>query len=91
MQASASERLRQIGLSYLHPHPIWLTQTRSLPLEPPPPEEVIPQWKLIRPRKKKTTPSDEPIGRSQCSKDFTVHFSGNQFDFKDRLYFLKTS
>ncbi|CAE1312319.1 unnamed protein product [Acanthosepion pharaonis] len=59
--ASASERLRQIGLSYLHPHPVWLTQTRTLPLEPPLPEEVIPQWKLIRPRKKKTTPSDEPI------------------------------
>lgn len=60
MQASASENLRQIGFSYLHPHPVWLTQTRSIPLEPPPKEEVIPRWKLIRPRKKKAMPLSEP-------------------------------
>ncbi|KAK6170744.1 hypothetical protein SNE40_019059 [Patella caerulea] len=58
--ADASERLRQIGLSYLFPHPVWITQTRSCPLEPPPVPEVIPSWKQIRPRKKKETPSDEP-------------------------------
>ena len=62
-QADASERLRQSGLSHLYPHPVLVKQTRSCPLEPPPPPEQIPKWKLIRPRKKKTTPSDEPKGR----------------------------
>ncbi|XP_041351984.1 androglobin-like isoform X2 [Gigantopelta aegis] len=59
--ANASEHLRQIGLSHLFPHPLWITQTRDIPLEPPPPPEVIPAWKQIRPRIKKPTPSDEPI------------------------------
>ncbi|KAL8581512.1 hypothetical protein ACOMHN_042905 [Nucella lapillus] len=58
--ADASERLRQNGLSHIYPHPVCITQTRSCPLEPPPPPEVIPAWKLIRPRKKKEPPTDEP-------------------------------
>ncbi|XP_076467316.1 androglobin-like isoform X4 [Babylonia areolata] len=58
--ADASERLRQNGLSHMYPHPVCITQTRSCPLEPPPPPEVIPAWKLIRPRKKKEPPTDEP-------------------------------
>lgn len=62
LQANASEKLRQNGLSHLYPHPVCITQTRSCPLEPPPPPEKIPAWKLIRPKKKKTTPSDEPVG-----------------------------
>ncbi|XP_071819104.1 androglobin-like isoform X13 [Apostichopus japonicus] len=58
--ADASERLRQAGLSHVYPHPLLLTQTRSCPLVAPTPPPVIPNWKLIRPRKKKTTPTDEP-------------------------------
>ena len=61
-QANASETLRLKGLSHLYPHPVLLTQTRACPLEPPPPPEKIPYWKLIRPRKPKIVPSsDEPI------------------------------
>ncbi|KAJ8026646.1 Androglobin [Holothuria leucospilota] len=58
--ADASERLRQAGLSHVYPHPLLLTQTRSCPLVAPTPPPVIPNWKLIRPRKKKPTPTDEP-------------------------------
>ncbi|XP_053396619.1 androglobin-like isoform X26 [Mercenaria mercenaria] len=66
--ADASERLRQNGLSHMYPHPVLITQTRSCPLEPPPPPEKIPAWKLIRPRKKKTTPSDEPVSEPEPPK-----------------------
>uniref|UniRef100_A0A2C9K873 Uncharacterized protein n=1 Tax=Biomphalaria glabrata TaxID=6526 RepID=A0A2C9K873_BIOGL len=59
--ADASETLRQNGLSHLFSHPVYLSQTRSCPLEPPPPPIVIPAWKLIRPRKKKSPPHDEPV------------------------------
>ncbi len=63
LQADASEKMRQMGISHMFPHPVRITQTRSCPLEPPPPPEVTPAWKLIRPRIKKTTPcSDEPTG-----------------------------
>ncbi|CAG2214037.1 Androglobin [Mytilus edulis] len=66
--ANASEKLRQNGLSHLYPHPVCITQTRSCPLEPPPPPEKIPAWKLIRPKKKKTTPSDEPVAEPEPPK-----------------------
>ncbi|CAH1799230.1 unnamed protein product [Owenia fusiformis] len=58
--ADASERLRQTGLSHMYPHPVLITQSRDCDLEPPPPPEKIPAWKLIRPRKKKPLPTDEP-------------------------------
>eukprot|EP00057_Strongylocentrotus_purpuratus_P006163 XP_011660637.1 PREDICTED: androglobin isoform X28 [Strongylocentrotus purpuratus] len=58
--ADASERLRQNGLSHVYPHPLMLTQTRSCPLVAPPPPPKIPSWKLIRPKKKKPSPTDEP-------------------------------
>ncbi|OWF38911.1 Androglobin [Mizuhopecten yessoensis] len=66
--ADASEKLRQNGLSHLYPHPVCITQTRSCPLEPPPPPEKIPAWKLIRPKKKKKTPSDEPVSTPEPPK-----------------------
>ncbi|BFZ09751.1 hypothetical protein BsWGS_12792 [Bradybaena similaris] len=59
-RADASERLRQSGLSYMYPHPVHIAETRSCPLEPPPPPVVLPAWKMIRPRPRKTLPSDEP-------------------------------
>jgi len=58
--ANTSERLRQNNISHQYPHPVWLRQTRDCPLERPPPEEVVPPWKLIRPRNPKEAPSDEP-------------------------------
>ncbi|XP_077974428.1 androglobin-like isoform X6 [Styela clava] len=66
--ADASEKLRKVGLSNLHPHPVLLTKTRDIPLKPPPPPPVIPRWKLIRPKKKKMTPSDEPIPEPEPPK-----------------------
>ncbi|KAJ8315589.1 hypothetical protein KUTeg_007739 [Tegillarca granosa] len=66
--ADASERLRQNGLSHIYPHPVWITQTRSCPLEPPPPPEIVPAWKLIRPKKKKTLPTDEPMAEAEPPK-----------------------
>lgn len=50
----------QNNISHQYPHPVWLKQTRDCPLERPPPEEVIPPWKLIRPKKPKEALSDEP-------------------------------
>ncbi|XP_019639273.1 PREDICTED: androglobin-like isoform X4 [Branchiostoma belcheri] len=58
--ADASEKLRQSGLSHIHPHPLLLTQTRSCPLVAPPPPVVVPRWKTIRQKKKKSLPTDEP-------------------------------
>ncbi|XP_035827266.1 androglobin [Aplysia californica] len=67
--ADASEKLRQNGLSHQYPHPVCLTQTRSCPLEPPPPPVVIPSWKLIRPRKRKSPPHDEPVADPEPPKE----------------------
>ena len=53
LQADASEKLRQAGLSHNHPHPVMLTTARDCPLVPPPPPVQIPRWKLIRQKKKK--------------------------------------
>jgi len=39
-----------------------LTSIRDIPLEPPPPPEYVPPWKLIRPRKPKVLPHAEPVG-----------------------------
>ncbi|GFS08049.1 androglobin-like [Elysia marginata] len=57
------------GLSHMYPHPVCITQTRSCPMEPPPPPVVIPAWKLIRPRKKKVPPHDEPIPDPEPPKE----------------------
>ena len=50
----------QNNISHQYPHPVWIKQTRDCPLERPPPEEVIPPWKLIRPRVPKEAVTDEP-------------------------------
>ena len=52
MKALTYEVLREHGISHCTPHPIHLTQTRSCPLQLPPPPEKIPAWKTVRPRKK---------------------------------------
>ncbi|XP_072218250.1 androglobin [Leuresthes tenuis] len=50
--ASSSEFLRRYGLSLLHSHVVLLTRTRACQLEVPPKPPPVPQWKLIRPRRK---------------------------------------
>ncbi|KAL8623368.1 hypothetical protein ACOMHN_065902 [Nucella lapillus] len=67
--ADASERLRQNGLSHQYPHLVCITQTRSCSMELPPPPEVVPAWKQIRPRKKKEQPTDEPKAEEEPPKD----------------------
>ncbi|KAL6095949.1 adgb [Pungitius sinensis] len=57
--ATSSECLRQYGLSLLCSHIVLLTRTRGCPLEAPPKPPPVPQWKLIRQRKKITV-TDEP-------------------------------
>ncbi|XP_076825894.1 androglobin-like isoform X2 [Clavelina lepadiformis] len=66
--ANASEKLRKVGLSNLHPHPVLIAKTRSCSLVPPTPVPEIPRWKLIRPRKKKSTPFDEPQAEPEPPK-----------------------
>ena len=66
--ADRSEKLRQQGLNHLYSHPLRLTQTRAIPLEPPVPPEEIPSWKLIRPRVKRTLPTSE-IGVDSVQED----------------------
>jgi hypothetical protein len=60
-KADRRERLRKYNLNHDFSNPVWLTCTRDIPLEPPPPPEKIPVWKTIRQRKKVIVPSDEPI------------------------------
>ncbi|XP_076445485.1 androglobin-like [Babylonia areolata] len=69
LMADASDCLRHNGLSHLYPHPVWIRQTRSCPLQLPPPPEVIPAWKLIRPRKKRECPTSEPRVMDETPKN----------------------
>lgn len=59
--ADRRERLRQYNLNHDFSNPVWMTCTRDISLNPPPPPEVIPVWKTIRQKKKHVVPSDEPI------------------------------
>ena len=70
--ADRSERLRRYNLNETFSTSILLTSIRDIPLERPPlppPSEPIPAWKLIRPRKLKTLPHAEPVGKiKMCFK-----------------------
>ena len=68
LQADASEKLRQSGLSHTHPHPVMLTTVRDCPLVPPPPPVQIPRWKLIR-QKKKQQPVEPALTPPEPPKD----------------------
>ncbi|CAF0778069.1 unnamed protein product [Brachionus calyciflorus] len=59
--ADRRERLRKYNLNHDFSNPVWITCTRDVPLNPPPPPEKIPVWKTIRQKKKHLVPSDEPI------------------------------
>jgi len=59
--ADRRERLRQYNLNHDFSNPVWITCTRDITLNPPPPPEIIPVWKTIRQKKRHVVPSDEPI------------------------------
>jgi hypothetical protein len=61
IKADRRERLRKYNLNHDFSNPVWITCTRDITLNPPPPPEIIPVWKTIRQRKKHILPSDEPI------------------------------
>ena len=65
--ADRSERLRRYNLNDTFSTSMLLTSIRDIPLEPPPPPEFVPPWKLIRPKKPKVLPSAEPVGKSDRS------------------------
>ena len=85
--ADESETLRSKGLSQLGTHMVWLKQSRSCPLELPPPPEVVPAWKMIRPRKPKVIPADllnekgsmKDIDKPIQSLEMASPFIGSQF------------
>ncbi|XP_075931051.1 androglobin isoform X2 [Petromyzon marinus] len=58
--ADAAQKLREAGLSPVCPHLLHVSRTRSSPLVPPPRSPPVPPWKLVRPRKSKPLPRDEP-------------------------------
>ena len=59
--ADRSERLRRYNLNDTFSTSMLLTTIRDIPLEPPPPPEYVPPWKLIRPKKPKILPHAEPF------------------------------
>ncbi|CAF3652930.1 unnamed protein product [Rotaria sordida] len=59
--ADRSERLRRYNLNDTLSTSMLLTSIRDIPLEPPPPPEYVPPWKLIRPKKPIVLPHAEPI------------------------------
>ncbi|CAF3367996.1 unnamed protein product [Rotaria sp. Silwood1] len=59
--ADRSERLRHYNLNDTFSTSVLLTSIRDIPLEPPPPPEYVPPWKLIRPKKPIVLPHAEPI------------------------------
>lgn len=59
--ADRSERLRRYNLNETFSTSMLLTTIRDIPLEPPPPPEYVPAWKLIRPKKPKVLPHAEPM------------------------------
>jgi hypothetical protein len=62
--ADRSERLRRYNLNDIFSTSMLLTSIRDIPLEPPPPPDYVPPWKLIRPRKPKVLPHAEPVGEN---------------------------
>lgn len=62
--ADRSERLRRYNLNDTFSSSMILTSIRDISLEPPPPPEYVPAWKLIRPRKAKILPHAEPFSES---------------------------
>lgn len=63
--ADRSERLRRYNLNETFSSSMLLTSLRDIPLERPAPQEFVPSWKLIRPKKPKILPHAEPL-RKYC-------------------------
>ena len=70
--ADRSEKLRRYNLNDTFSTSMLLTSIRDIPLEPPPPPEYVPPWKLIRPRKPKVLPHAEPVGRNIVSNSAEI-------------------
>ncbi|ESO01968.1 hypothetical protein HELRODRAFT_188534 [Helobdella robusta] len=62
--------LSEYGLVPDLSHPLLLTQTRSVPLEPPPAIQSIPAWKMLRPRYEDCEANDKPIQCVRISSAF---------------------
>ena len=61
--------MRKYNLKHDFSNPVWITCTRDITLEPPPPPEKVPLWKTIRPKKKHVLPTDEPLRKTfMCFK-----------------------
>jgi hypothetical protein len=67
--ADRRERLRKYNLNHDFSNPVWITCTRDISLNPPPPPDKIPVWKTIRQKKKHIVPSDEPIMPEMAKPD----------------------
>ncbi len=70
--ADRSEGLRRYNLNDTFSTSMLLTSIRDIPLEPPPPPEYVPSWKLIRPKKAKVLPHAEPVGKNNIHQIFNV-------------------
>lgn len=83
--ADRREHLRKYSLNNDFSNPVWVTCTRDIPIDPPPPPEKIPLWKTIRPRKKpNTVPSDEPIQQEPPKPDHWVELKSPYVGFKSQ-------
>lgn len=78
--ADRSERLRRYNLNETFSTSMLLTSIRDIPLEPPPPPEFVPSWKLIRPKKPKIIPHAEPV-RTYRSFLFSLRIDVDSFLF----------
>ncbi|KAM9704107.1 androglobin [Menidia menidia] len=89
--ANCSEFLRRYGLSLLHSHVVMLTRSRACQLEIPPNPPPVPQWKLIRPRKKiviSSEPQKFHLPKSEqfieCVSPFISYHFSSRGDFIPR-------
>ncbi|CAF1130028.1 unnamed protein product [Rotaria sp. Silwood1] len=79
--ADRSERLRRYNLNDTFSTSMLLTCIRDLPLEPPPPPEYVPAWKLIRPKKTKVLPHAEPVVPQEPKPDRWIEIASPYINY----------
>ncbi|CAF4088818.1 unnamed protein product [Rotaria sp. Silwood2] len=79
--ADRSERLRRYNLNDTFSTSMLLTCIRDLPLEPPPPPEYVPAWKLIRPKKSKILPHAEPVVPQEPKPDRWIEIASPYINY----------
>ncbi|CAF1182417.1 unnamed protein product [Rotaria sordida] len=79
--ADRSERLRRYNLNDTFSTSMYLTCIRDLPLEPPPPPEYVPAWKLIRPKKPKVLPHAEPVVPQEPKPDRWIEIASPYINY----------